>query len=149
MEILFQNKKVQSWKTFSKYEKFHSYFTSEYYCSSFSQFFKRQKVSNYLFKYSILLIFNLTVYSLVPFNICQMSHFAPDSVLSIYVSKGRCVQRLNGLVGDHGRHQMVNTEIDWLYSLQPKREKLYIVSKDKTGSLLWLRSWTPYCHIQT
>ena len=28
-------------------------------------------------------------------------------------------------------------------------EKLYIVSKNKTGSLLWLRSSTPYCQIQT
>ena len=34
---------------------------------------------------------------------------------------------------------------DWLYSLQPKLEKLYIVSKNKTGSWLWIRSWTPYC----
>ena len=31
---------------------------------------------------------------------------------------------------------------DWLYSLQPKIEKLYTVSKNKTGSWLWLRSWT-------
>ena len=31
---------------------------------------------------------------------------------------------------------------DWLYSLQPKMEKLYIVNKNKTGSWLWLRSWT-------
>ena len=38
---------------------------------------------------------------------------------------------------------------DWLYSLQPKMEKLYTVSKNKTGGLLWLRSWTPYCQIQT
>jgi len=38
---------------------------------------------------------------------------------------------------------------DWLYSLQPKMEKLYTVRKDKTGSWLWLRSWTPYCQIQT
>ena len=36
---------------------------------------------------------------------------------------------------------------DWLYSLQPKMEKLYKVSKNKTGSWLWLRSWTPYCQI--
>ena len=28
-------------------------------------------------------------------------------------------------------------------------EKLYRVSKNKTGSWLWLRSWTPYCQIQT
>ena len=33
---------------------------------------------------------------------------------------------------------------DWLYSLQSKMEKLYTASKNKTGSWLWLRSWTPY-----
>ena len=38
---------------------------------------------------------------------------------------------------------------DWLYSLQPKMEKLYTVRKNKTGSWLWLRSWTHYCQIQT
>ena len=36
---------------------------------------------------------------------------------------------------------------DWLYSLQPKMEKLYTVSKTKIGSWLWIRSWTPYCQI--
>ena len=30
---------------------------------------------------------------------------------------------------------------DWLYSLQPKMENLYTVSKNKTGSWLLLRSW--------
>ena len=30
---------------------------------------------------------------------------------------------------------------DWLYSLQPKMEKLYTVSKHKTWSWLWLKSW--------
>ena len=38
---------------------------------------------------------------------------------------------------------------DWLYPLQPEREKLYTVSKNRTRSWLWLRSWTPYCQIQT
>ena len=38
---------------------------------------------------------------------------------------------------------------DWLYSLQPKMEKVYTVNKNKTGSWLWLRSWTPYSQIQT
>ena len=39
---------------------------------------------------------------------------------------------------------------DWLYSLQPKMETLYTVNKNKTRSWLWLlRSWTPYCQIQT
>ena len=36
----------------------------------------------------------------------------------------------------------------WLYSLRPKLEKLYIVSKNNTGSWLWLRSWT-LCKIET
>ena len=35
---------------------------------------------------------------------------------------------------------------DCLYSLQPKMEKLYTVSINKTWSWLWLRSWTPYCN---
>ena len=38
---------------------------------------------------------------------------------------------------------------DWLYSLQPKMEKRYTASKNKTWSWLWLRSWTSYCQIQT
>ena len=38
---------------------------------------------------------------------------------------------------------------DWFYSLQPKMEKLYTVSRNKTGSWLWLRAWTPCCQIQT
>ena len=28
-------------------------------------------------------------------------------------------------------------------------EKLDTVGKNKTGCSLWLRSWTPYCQIQT
>ena len=32
---------------------------------------------------------------------------------------------------------------DWLYSLQPKMEKLYTIKQNKTRSWLWLRSWTP------
>ena len=38
---------------------------------------------------------------------------------------------------------------DWLYSLLPKMGKLYTVSKNKTRSWLWLRSWTPYCQIHS
>ena len=38
---------------------------------------------------------------------------------------------------------------DWLFSLQPKTEKLYTVNKNKTRSWLWLRSWTAYYQIQT
>ena len=37
---------------------------------------------------------------------------------------------------------------DWLHSLQPKEEKCYTVSKNKTRSWLWLRSWAPFCKIQ-
>ena len=38
---------------------------------------------------------------------------------------------------------------DWLYSLWPKMEKFYTVSKNKTRSWLWLRSWKHYCQIET
>jgi len=38
---------------------------------------------------------------------------------------------------------------DWLYFLQPKMEKFYTVSKNKTRRWLWHRLWTPYCQIQT
>ena len=38
---------------------------------------------------------------------------------------------------------------DWWDSLQPKMEKLYTISKNKTGSWLWLRSWAPYRQNQT
>ena len=38
---------------------------------------------------------------------------------------------------------------DWLYSLQKKMEKLCTVSKNKTRSWLWIRSWATYCKIQT
>ena len=37
----------------------------------------------------------------------------------------------------------------WLYSLQTEMQKLCTVSKNKTGSWLWLRSWTFYCTVQT
>ena len=37
---------------------------------------------------------------------------------------------------------------DWLYSLQPKMGKLYTVSKNKTKSWLWLRSWTPHAKLR-
>ena len=69
----------------------------------------------------------------------------------------------------HSKHPLPNTEektlhmditrwsiqkSDWLYSLQMniiffEMEKLYTVSKNRTRSCLWLRSWTPYCQIPT
>ena len=64
----------------------------------------------------------------------------------------------------HGKHPLPTTQekalhiditrwsilkSDWLYSLQLKMAKLYKVSKNKTISWLWLRSWTPNCQIQT
>ena len=36
----------------------------------------------------------------------------------------------------------------WLYSLQPKMEKLHTINKNKTWSWLWPRSWAPYCQIR-
>ena len=43
---------------------------------------------------------------------------------------------------------MVNTEIRLIIFFAAKMKKLYTVSKNKMGSRLWLRSWTPYCQIQ-
>ena len=37
---------------------------------------------------------------------------------------------------------------DWLYSLQPNLEKCLYSYKNKTGSWLWLRLWTPFCQTQ-
>ena len=37
-------------------------------------------------------------------------------------------------VSTHGHHQMVNTKIRSIIFLQPKMEKLYTVSKNKTRS---------------
>ena len=48
-------------------------------------------------------------------------------------------------------NRWLTSKSDWLCSLQPKMEKLYTVSKNKTGSWLWLRcpvlavaSWHAY-----
>ena len=50
----------------------------------------------------------------------------------------------------HRPHQIVNTEIRLIAFFAAKdREALYTVSKNKTGSWLWLRSWIHYCKIQT
>ena len=65
---------------------------------------------------------------------------------------------------DHSKHPLPRTQektldmditrwsilkSDWLYSLQPKMDKLYTVSKNKTGSWLWFRPWNASCQIQT
>ena len=49
----------------------------------------------------------------------------------------------------HGHHQMVNTEIKLIIFFAAKDGGILYISKNKTGSWLWLRSWTPYCQIQT
>ena len=48
----------------------------------------------------------------------------------------------------HGHHQMGNTEVRLTIFFAAKREKLFTVSKNKSWSYLWLRSWAPYCKIQ-
>ena len=44
---------------------------------------------------------------------------------------------------------MVNTENRLVIFFTAKDGELCIVSKNKTESWLWLRSWTPDCQIQT
>jgi len=79
-------------------------------------------------------------------------------------SRAKANRILPGECNDHSKHPLPTTQekilhmditrwstlkSDWLYSLRPKMEKLYTVSKNKTGNWLWLRSWTPYCQTQT
>ena len=48
----------------------------------------------------------------------------------------------------HRHHQMVNTIIRFIILIicfAAKMEKFYTVSKNKTRSWLWFRSWSPYC----
>ena len=52
------------------------------------------------------------------------------------------------VMGPDGHYWMVNTEIRLIIFFAAK-EKLFTVNKNKTRSWLWLRSWTPYCQIQT
>ena len=54
-------------------------------------------------------------------------------------------RRLYTWTSPDGQYQ---NQIDYILYSQ-KMEKLYTVSKNKTRSWLWLRSWTPYCQIQT
>jgi len=69
----------------------------------------------------------------------RLTEFCQENTLAI----------ANTLFQQHKRrlHMDINRwsipKSDWLYSLQPKMEKLYTVSKNKIGSWLWLRSWTP------
>ena len=58
-------------------------------------------------------------------------------------------QETSGITGKLDITRWSILKSDWLYSLQPKMEKLYTFRKNKTGSWLWLRSWTIYCKIQT
>ena len=45
---------------------------------------------------------------------------------------------------------MANTKIRLIISFVAKDgETLYSQQKNKTGNWLWLRSWTPYCQIET
>ena len=48
----------------------------------------------------------------------------------------------------HGHNQIFTLKSDWLYSWQPKMEKLYTVSKNKTGSWFWLTSWPQFSSVK-
>ena len=75
----------------------------------------------------------------------RLTEFCQENAL--VVTNTLFQQQEKTLYMDITRWSTPNSE--WLYSLQPKMEKLYTVSKNKTRSWLWLRSWTPYCQIQT
>ena len=44
---------------------------------------------------------------------------------------------------------MVNTQIRLIMFFAAKDGEALYSQLNKTGSWLWLRSWTPYCQIQT
>ena len=71
----------------------------------------------------------------------------PDAVNALVIANTLFQQHKRRLHMDVTRWSTLKS--DWLHSLQPKMEKLYSVSKNKIGSWLWHRSWTPYCLIQT
>ena len=49
----------------------------------------------------------------------------------------------------HGHHQMVNTKIRLIIVFAAEDGEVLYSQKNKTGSGLWLRLWTPYCKNQT
>jgi len=58
----------------------------------------------------------------------------------------------------HSKHPLLTTQEKTLHMdrnqidnvlCSQRWRKLYTLSKNKTRSWLWLRSWTPYCQIQT
>ena len=90
--------------------------------------------------------------SVVPFSSCPQSFPASVSfqMSELFSSGGQSI----GVSASTSVIPM-NTQ-DWFplewagwISLQPKMEKLYAVNKNKTRIWLWLKSWTPYCQIQT
>ena len=101
-----------------------------------------------------------------PFNITVIQVYAPTSNAEEAEewSRAKTNRVLPRKCTGHNKHPLSTTQEktlymditrwstpkpDWLYSLQPKMEKLYTVSKNKTGSWQRLRSWAPYCQIQT
>ena len=87
-------------------------------------------------------------------DICHelLGEAAVQKVVYVPLLDGTITRQINEIEKDIEAQllERINGSLsDWLYSLQPKMEKLYTVSKNKTRSWLWLRSWAPYCQIQT
>ena len=75
----------------------------------------------------------------------RLIEFCQENTLVIaYTLFQQHKRRLYTWAWPDGRHQF---QID--YILCSQRWRSSPVSKKKTGSWLWLRSWTPYCLIQT
>ena len=71
----------------------------------------------------------------------RKTEFFPENTLVIANTLFKAIQETT-LHMDIIRWSILKS--DWLYCLQPKMEKLYRVSKNKTWSWLLLRSWAPY-----
>ena len=74
----------------------------------------------------------------------RLTEFYQENALVIANTIFQHKRRLYTWTTPDGQHW---NQIDYFLAAK-NMEKLYTVSKNKTGSWPWLRSWTPYCQIQ-
>ena len=89
-------------------------------------------------------------------SILRHSAFFIDQLSYPYMTTGKTVALTRRTFVANVMSLLFNMLSRFVIAFLPKSKhlliswlKLYTGSKNKTGSWLWLRSWTPYCKIQT